>query len=169
MKSFYYILISFIFLITSNSYAQLSGIKYIPGDYATISAAVADLNSQGVGSGGVTFNVAAGHTETITTTIVLTATGTAADPIVFQKYGSGANPLITAYTGTATPGSAIPDGIWALSGSDYVTIDGIDLYDPNTSNPATMEFGYGLFKASASDGCQNVTIKNCTITLNRDK
>lgn len=54
-----------------------------------------------------------------------------------------------------------------MSGSDYVTIDGIDLEDPNTSNPATMEFGYGLFKASASNGCQNVTIKNCTITLSR--
>jgi hypothetical protein len=167
MKSFYKFFFFLISITTATSFAQLTGTKTIPGDYATIAAAVADLNSQGVGSGGVTFNVAAGHTETITSTIVLTATGTSANPIVFQKSGSGANPKIIAYTGTATPSSATPDGIWALSGSDYVTIDGIDLEDPNTSNPATMEFGYGLFKADASNGCQNVTIKNCTITLNR--
>ena len=39
-------------------FAQLSGIKTIPGNYATIAAAVADLNTNGVGTGGVTFNVA---------------------------------------------------------------------------------------------------------------
>ena len=170
MKKTYLLLTLLALLILSISVnAQpLTGTKNIPGDYATIAAAVADLNTNGVGSGGVTFNVAAGHTETISATIVLTATGTASDPIVFQKSGTGANPLITAYTGgTGTPGSATQDGIWALVGSDYVTIDGIDLLDPNTSNPATMEYGYGLFKASATDGCQNVTIQNCTITLKR--
>ncbi|MGK0639314.1 hypothetical protein [Schleiferia thermophila] len=160
--------ITLLAILTWGLHAQpLTGTKNIPGDYASIAAAVADLNTNGVGVGGVTFNVAAGHTETILSTIVLTATGTAANPIVFQKSGVGANPQITAYTGTSTPTSASPDGIWALSGSDYVTIDGIDLLDPNAANPATMEFGLALFKASAADGCQNVTIKNCTITLNR--
>ncbi|HPS65339.1 MAG TPA: hypothetical protein PK447_07185, partial [Ignavibacteria bacterium] len=158
----------FAILWVHNSYAQLSGTKTIPGDYATISAAVADLNLQGVGSGGVTFNISAGYTETLTSAIKLTATGTQLNPVIFQKNGTGANPLITAYTGTSTPGSAAPDGIWILQGSDYVTIDGIDLYDPNTTNPAIMEFGYGLFKNNASDGCLYVTIKNCVITLNRN-
>ena len=37
----------------------------------------------------------------------------------------------------------------------------------NTTTTTVMEFGYGLFKASVTDGCQNNTIKNCTITLNR--
>ncbi|MFN3951391.1 MAG: beta strand repeat-containing protein, partial [Thermaurantimonas sp.] len=167
MKKVYTLAVILLFL--GYGYSQpLTGIKTIPGDYATIAAAVADVNANGVGAGGVTFNVAAGHTETISATIVLTATGTAANPIVFQKSGTGANPLITAYTGgTGTPATASQDGIFALVGSDYVTIDGIDLIDPNTTNPATMEWGYGLFKASASDGCQYVTIKNCTITLKR--
>ncbi|HNM26468.1 MAG TPA: hypothetical protein PKL15_13595, partial [Saprospiraceae bacterium] len=150
--------------------AQLTGTKNIPGDYTTISAAVTDLNTQGVGAGGVVFNIAAGHTETISATISLTATGTSADPITFQKSGSGANPKITSYTGgTGTPGSATQDGIWRLVGSDYVTIDGIDLMEnaANTANPATMEYGYALYKSSGTNGCQNVTIKNCTITLNR--
>ncbi len=155
-------------LVSDESFAQaLTGAKYIPGDYATITAAVSDLNSNGVGTGGVTFNVVAGYTQTLTAPVAVTATGTSANPIVFQKdpATTGANPLLTAYTGTATPGSATPDGMWRLMGSDYVTINGIDLKDNATTNPGTMEYGYGLFKASASDGAQNNTIKNCTITL----
>jgi hypothetical protein len=58
--------------------------------------------------------------------------------------------------------------VWWLIGSDYITIDGIDIVDQNTSNPATMEFGYGLYKASGTDGCQHNTIKNCTVTLKRN-
>ncbi len=149
------------------SFGQLTGTKTIPGDYPTIASAVSDLNTQGVGPGGVIFNIAAGHTETITSTINLTATGTSNSPIIFQKDGIGSNPLITAYTGTATPSSATPDGIWAIVGSDYVTIDGIDLLDPNTTNPTTMEYGYGIFKSNASNGAQYNTIKNCTIALKR--
>jgi hypothetical protein len=157
--------------ISSGILAQLTGVKTIPGNYASITAAVADLNTSGVGAGGVTFNIAAGYTETISSTISITATGTSANPIVFQKDPSttGANPLITAYTGgVGTPGTAVQDGIWRLVGSDYVTIDGIDLKDnpANTTNPSTMEYGYALYKASTSNGCQFVTIKNCVITLN---
>jgi hypothetical protein len=119
----------------------------------------------------VVFNIAAGYTETLTATISLTATGTAVNPLTFQKdpATSGANPAITAYTtGVATPASAVQDGIWRLLGSDYVTIDAIDLKDnpSNTTNPATMEYGFALYKASTSNGCQFVTIKNCVITLN---
>jgi len=60
--------------------------------------------------------------------------------------------------------------IFALNGSDYVTIDGIDLAENSANNtPAKfMEYGYGLFKASPTDGCQYNTIKNSTITLNRN-
>jgi hypothetical protein len=159
--------LSVLLLWTHSSWAQLSGTKTIPGDYATITLAVTNLNASGVGAGGVTFNVAAGYTETITAPISVTATGTLANPIVFQKSGPGANPLITAYTGTATPATAVQDGIWNLIGSDYVTINGIDLSDPNATNPATMEYGYAMFKASTTDGCQNNTIKNCVVTLKR--
>lgn len=159
-----------VILITGATYGQLTGVKSIGGggDYATLVLAIADLNSQGVGAGGVTFNVPAGYTETIAAPLSVTATGTSANPIIFRKDGTGVNPLITAYVGTATPGSAVQDGIWNLVGSDYVTIDGIDLFDPNTTNPATMEYGYALFKASATDGCQYNTIKNCTVSLSRN-
>lgn len=161
------------FMRTSTLNAQaLTGAKTIPGNYSTIQAAVADLNTNGVGTGGVIFNIAAGYTETTLATIALTATGTVANPIIFQKdpLTSGANPLITAYAGTLlASSSASVDGIWSFTGSDFVTIDGIDLLDPtsNTTPTTTMEYGYGFFKASATDGANNNTIRNCTITLNR--
>ena len=157
-------------LSASTVKAQLIGTKTIPTDYASIAAFVTDLNTQGVGAGGVTLNVPAGYTETATAVISLTATGTVSNPIVIQKSGAGANPIITSYTGgVATPSSVIQDGVFALVGSDYVTIDGIDLAEnaANTTNPSTMEYGYGLFKASATDGCQNNIIKNCFVTLSK--
>ena len=166
-------LVSMIFIAAGISpcFGQLTGVKSIPGDYPSIASAVAALNTGGPGTGGVTFNIAANYTETITTFISLTATGTAANPVVFQKDPSttGANPLITAYTtGVGTPSTAVQDGIWRFIGSDYITINGIDVRDnPSNANPATMEYGYALYKASATDGCQHVTIQNCTITLNR--
>lgn len=84
-----------------------------------------------------------------------------------MKSGAGVNPLITAYTG-GTSLTPIQDGIWRFIGSDYITVDGIDLVDPNTANPDYMEFGYGSFKASVTDGCQNNTIQNCVVTLSRN-
>jgi hypothetical protein len=162
------LLLGLVSLIAANVYVNaqaLTGVKNIPGNYSTIAAAVADLNTNGVGAGGVIFNIAAGYTETITAPISITASGTVTDQILFQKSGAGANPLITAYLGTKTPGSAAQDGIWNLVGSDYVTIDGIDLTDPNTSNPGTMEYGYALYKASLANGAQYNTIRNCVITL----
>lgn len=83
--------------------AQLTGIKSIPGDYPTIEAAISALNTQGVGTGGVIFNVAAGHTETLSTPTggtITTLTSSASNPITFQKSGTGNNPKITAGTGT---------------------------------------------------------------------
>jgi hypothetical protein len=151
-------------LIFSSGFAQLTGIQTIPGSYATITAAITALNAQGVGSGGVTFNVAAGYTETASN-LIITATGTSANPIVFQKSGSGADPLITAAPGVSTT----LDGIIILEGINYITFNGIDLKDPATNiTPTTqMEWGYALLKSSGTAGCQNVLITNCTITLQR--
>ena len=169
-KNFVATLFSAILLMSSSiAFGQLSGVKTIPVDYASISAFVTDANLQGIGAGGVTLNVPAGYTETLTAKIVLTATGTAANPIVIQKSGAGANPVITSYVGTIATPAVDADGMFVLAGSDYVTIDGINLTESaaNTTTTTVMEFGYGLYLGSASDGCQNNTIKNCTITLNR--
>lgn len=168
MTKTYCIFLLLLLTTTTILYAQLSGTYSIPGNYPTIAAAVTALNAAGVGTGGVTFNVAAGHTETLTAPINLTATGYASWPLVFQKSGEGPNPLITAYIGVSNSADT-PDGIWLLQGCDYVTIDGIDLYDNNSGlTRFMMEFGYGLFITDSNFGSLYNTIKNCKITLNRN-
>ncbi|MCC6721968.1 MAG: PKD domain-containing protein [Bacteroidia bacterium] len=159
-----------LFFNTKSAKAQLTGTKSVCSsgcDYATVEAAVTDLNTYGVGTGGVVIQVSAGHTETLTSAIELKITGTSANPIRFENNGGSPNPKITAYTGTGSL-----DGIFILSGSDYVTIDGIDLSEnsSNTSTTTRMEWGYALLKknaTSSSDGCCYNVIKNCTITLNK--
>ncbi|MBA3663653.1 MAG: T9SS type A sorting domain-containing protein [Bacteroidetes bacterium] len=148
--------------------SQIVGTIVVPSvPYPTIASAVTALNTQSI-SGNVFVDITAGYTETAPFGgYSLTVSGSAGNTLTFEKSGVGANPQIVAYTGTATPGSALQDGLFRLIGSDYVTFDGIDLFDGNSTNPATMEFGFGFFRASATDGCQNNTIKNCFITLNK--
>ncbi|HML86236.1 MAG TPA: hypothetical protein PKE52_13860, partial [Bacteroidales bacterium] len=153
-------------LLASQSWAQLTGLKAIPGDYASLELAVAALNTQGVGSGGVTFNIAAGYTETPAGPIILTATGSSANPIVFQKSGLGLNPVISradAGSVATTSLGAQGDAVIIIQGSDYVTFDQIDVSASNSG----IEYGYYLRKASVTDGVKNVTIKNAKITMTK--
>lgn len=165
-KLFTFFLVLFLIGININLQAQLTGTLTVPGNYPTIRDAITDLDTMGVGAGGVIFNVAAGHTETSSNMVIsiITSPPTASNPVVFQKSGAGANPLITAAPGV----SATLDGIIKFSGADYITFDGIDMVDPasNTGN-AMMEWGYALMKASTTDGSQYNIIKNCTITLQK--
>jgi hypothetical protein len=168
MRKFYFLLTAIVCGLVSN--AQLSGPKTIPGDYATITAAVTALNTSGVGPGGVTFNVNAGHTETAPAGGIVMGSATlnassVANPIVFQKSGAGANPLITAFTGTSTT----LDGIFKIAGTDNVSIISINLQEAAGNATATtrMEWGYAILKLSLSDGSQNINITNCTVTLNK--
>ncbi|MBK8923827.1 MAG: HYR domain-containing protein [Saprospirales bacterium] len=138
--------------------------------YPTVAAAVAAING-GTHTGTITVDVPAGHTET-TDIPEITFTGTALNPITIQKSGVGANPVITRLTaGTVASTTTIGshgDGIIVINGGDYITFDGIDIAtDPTFSGSGFMEYGYYLKKASATDACKNVVIKNCAITLNK--
>ncbi len=161
-----------LFLCASHLHAQVSGTKTIGIDYPTLAAAVSDLNTVGT-SGPVTINVPAGYTETapaggyVLGSTILNASTTATATLTFQKSGTGTDPLLTAPVGT----SATTDGIFIIQGTDYVIIDGIDLAESaaNTTATTQMEWGYALVKLQNTapfDGCQNVTIQNCTVTLN---
>jgi hypothetical protein len=163
-------LLSLVLLTNVFAFGQISGTYTIPGaTYTTIASAITALNTSGVGSGGVTFNVTAGYTETFASPTagyftISTNLPTASNQVIFQKSGSGADPLITAGAGTGTF-----DAIIAFSGISYVTFNGIDLQESasNTTSTTEMEYGYALLKASGTQGSQNITIKNCTITLNK--
>ena len=70
----------------------------------------------------------------------------------------------------ANAGTGALDGLVRLSGADFVTFNGLALADPNNAAATTaqqMEFGFALFRASATDGCQNNTFRNCSVGLNR--
>ena len=140
-------------------------------NYVSFATAISDLNTRGI-SGNVRFDIPAGYSETVPSPGLALGSTTlnptiGAFSIIFSKSGAGANPILNAYVGTATPVSNTPDGIWSLRGVDNVSISNIDLFDGNTSGNALMEYGFGLFKLSVTDGAQNNTIRNCTITLKR--
>mgnify|MGYP000843946165 CR=1 FL=1 len=161
------IIIAIIFIYSANA-QPITGVKNIPGDYATIKESITALNVNGAGAGGVTFNIAANHTESNADSLKLTATGTIDNPIVFQKNPSttGANPLITRTDAGVLSTSTISgngDAIITFEGVDYVTFKNIDL----TASSDGIEFGYYIRKADGTNGCKNINIKNCTITLNK--
>ncbi|MEO6390514.1 MAG: hypothetical protein ABIP75_01600, partial [Pyrinomonadaceae bacterium] len=144
--------------LTSAPLVPITGTKTVPGDYATMTAAINDINFNGVGAGGVTVNVAAGSTFAEDTPC-LTATGTAANPIVFQKSGAGANPVVQP---TGTAGTA--DFGICIGGGDWITFDGIDV---SIASGSAVEYGYLVRNVAATNGAQNDTVKNASITLNR--
>lgn len=167
------LLIAYLLVCCSSLHAQVSGPKTIGVDYPDLAAAITALNTSGV-SGPVTINVPGGYTETAPSggyllgSTTLNASMSSTNTLTIQKSGAGADPLLTAPVGTSTS----TDGIFKILGTDYVTIDGIDLAESagNTTATTWMEWGYALVKLQNTapfDGCQNVTIQNCTITLNR--
>ncbi|MEO0076113.1 MAG: FlgD immunoglobulin-like domain containing protein [candidate division WOR-3 bacterium] len=150
----------------------IAGTKYIvsgitgPDTYPSFTSAINDLNASVVGTGGVIFNVPANQ---IFTEILppITATGTAANPIIFQKTGgSDANPVVQR-TDAGTIATSVlggqGDAVITIDGGDFITFDGIDI---NTTDQG-IEYGYYLRKLNANDGCKNVTIKNANITMTK--
>ncbi len=176
MKKLFSILavIAMIAISAQTSFSQLSGTKTIPGDYATIQAAITALNANGVGGGGVTFNVTAGHTETIPTGgfVINIATNqpNASNQVIFQKSGAG---IVTIQSLVAGSGSVTGsygsngDAFFKLNGTDWITFDGFTLVENYTgvTTSLKMEFGFMLCRASATDGCKNVTIRNNTVNM----
>ncbi len=171
MMMFIIAIVAMMSSLTTN--AQLTGTKNIPGDYATLAAAIADLNTQGVGAGGVTLNLLAGNPETAPAggyiigdvgSAVLTSSS-AANTVAI----TGNANTITAFSPQASGG--IVDAVFKIIGADYITIQGFTLQEnaanvTNTlaSNDKT-EFGVALFYATTLDGATNNTIQNNIISL----
>ncbi len=158
-----------LFFSNTDLKAQLSVTKNIHGDYADLALAIADLNTQGVGVGGVTLNLLAGNPQTAPAGgyAITTLTSTSTDPIVITGNGN----TITA-SSSLTVG-ALNDAIFKVIGGDFVTIQGFTLTE-NVANTVTAagtntmtEWGVALLYATTTDGSQNCIIQNNTITLNR--
>jgi subtilisin-like proprotein convertase family protein len=168
-------LLSLMILLAQFTFGQLSGTKNIPGDYADLATAITDLNTQGVGAGGVTLNLLASNPQTApaggyiiggTGSLVLTTTS-ASNQVIIQGNGN----VITAPT-PQTSGN-LNDAIFKLIGADYITITAFTMYE-NASNTTTTagsnnmtEWGVALLYVTTTDGSSNNTISSCTIDLDR--
>lgn len=174
-------LLTLFFLIAVHTYGQIgvtvtgntNTTPNLLASYPNFTAAVADLNLVTAMSGPVTFTLAAGTSETapVKGFNISTATAgllSATNTLTIVK-AVGAATVINAGVGTAaTANVANPDGMMYLSGSDYVTIDGLTFTDGNSASATVaMEFGIALFKRSAGDGCNNNTIQNCIFNMQR--
>ncbi len=141
------------------------------GNFSSLTNALTHLNTFGM-NGTVTLNIPANYTETAPSGgFQLNACGLASNlrssagqTLTIRKSGSGSNPILTAPVGTSTS----TDGIVVITGADYVTIDGIDVQESqlNSTSTSRMEWGYAILKCSGDDGANEVTVRNCTVTLN---
>ncbi|MDQ3108860.1 MAG: hypothetical protein M3R17_03105, partial [Bacteroidota bacterium] len=166
--SFRSLFVAILVLAGFSASAQLTGVQTIPGSYPTLDAAIIDLNTQGVGAGGVLFNLLPGNPQTAPVGgYVITAPGTAANSIIFN----GNNNVITA--SNALTVGALNDGIFKIVGGDFISLNGFSITE-NAANTTTTaasnnmtEWGIALLYTSVTDGCQNITINGCTIDLDR--
>ena len=166
MRKLYFLLLTVLFAASAN--AQLTGTKNIPGDYADLATAITDLNTQGVGAGGVTLNLLAGNPQTAPAGgYAITASGTLANQVTITGNGN----TITA--SAALTAGVLTDAIFKIVGADYITIQGFTMLE-NAANTTTAaatnnmtEWGVAMLYATTTDGAQNNTIQNNTIDLNR--
>src|SRR4030065_2368035 len=145
-------LILFHLFSPSNAFGQLSGTKVIGsgGDYATFAAAVSALNSQGVGAGGVTFNVKTGtYNEQIR--IGNVSNTSASNPVIFQSQSGNRADVTLHYTATG----AATNYVVKLDSSDYVTFQKLTINATGTTYARVFEL---------AGGATNITIANNAIS-----
>lgn len=141
----------------------------LAASYASLANAISALNTVTSVSGPITLTCSSGN-ETAPIggyVIQYTASTSLVNNIVIN--GSG---CILTSSSTLTVGS-INDGIIRVLGSDYLTIQNFILQE-NASNTVTTaasnnmtEWGIALLYLTPTNGAQNCTIVNNTITLNR--
>jgi hypothetical protein len=151
---------------TPNSYtilASISGSFTVGsgGNYATITAAIADLNTKVV-SAPVTFNLTDATYPTETFPITINANG-----------GSSVSNTITikpASGQTVSISGSSSSSIFKLNGCSFVTIDGSnngtssrDLTIANTNTNTSGNAVVWIASASVSQGAASNTVKNCVI------
>jgi len=152
-KIFFILLIAFF----GKSYSQQvftidNTLPTASGNYASFTDAFNYLNGLASTTESITFNVATGQ-QFDEKPPILTVLGSSQFPIIFQKNGTGNNPVIN-YSGVVASGN----GLVQITSSAYITFDGIDLSD---ATPSDANIIYSMFYATISD---NLTFKNCNIS-----
>jgi trimeric autotransporter adhesin len=142
----------------------------LAASYTSLANAITALNTITAISGPINLTCAAG-TETSPAggySISFTAATTATNTVTI----TGTGVTITAPSPAGTVGN-LNDAIFKILGSDYITLQGFTMLE-NAANTTTaagtnnmVEWGVALLYATTTNGAQNITIRNNTITLNR--
>jgi hypothetical protein len=143
--------------------------------YTTLNAALTQLSLATSFSGPVVITVdSSSYTETAPVGgFVISysaATSSATNNVIID--GNGAS--FTAAAGLTT--SNYNDAIIKIKGSDFITIQNFKLYENANVSAADLlpssnkmtEWGIALLYKTTTDGCQNITLKNNTIDLNKN-
>ena len=139
--------------------------------YTSLANAITALGGITSIGGPVIITLNSGNNETAPAggyVIQFTASTTATNNIIIEGSGN----TITAFSPQAA--GSINDAIFKLIGADYITIRDFIMQEnpantvntPAASNNMT-EWGIALLRATTTDGSQNNTIQNNTISLNR--
>jgi len=165
-------------LITLISRAQLSGTITVPSvSYPDLATVISALNTTGV-SGAVTINLNAGQTAPtggyLLGSTVLNASVSSSNTITINGNGN----TITAPAGTVSLSTTLAttnslhDDIFGVAGTDYITFNNIIFAEPSTNNTITLAMEaalafYNLNTTGTADGCQNITVNNCTFNMTK--
>ncbi|MCK4358562.1 MAG: T9SS type A sorting domain-containing protein [Candidatus Cloacimonetes bacterium] len=152
------------FLMLSNiSFAQLTGIKYIGGtapDYTNLENAINDLNSQGVGSGGVTFLIRSGTYAETDNLIILDVVTTESNPVVFQPDTDAIVEINITITGDNSCG-------FKIHNSDYISFNGTPYESIENSRNMTINGIRNneddIFVIWIANGSDHITLENLII------
>ena len=134
--------------------------------YTSLSLAIADVNTRTAISGPVIITLDASSPQTapaggysITNTAITGASDT--NRFIFDGGGN----TITAGVGTSTT----TDAFFKIIGADFITLQNFIMTESSGNTTATtrIEWGIALLYSSSTNGAQNITIQNNTITLDR--
>ena len=157
-------------LISSNSYGQITVTN--PGNttpamsatYTSLALAIADVNNRTAIGGPVTITLSAAQTAPAggysLTNVAITG-GSNTNRFIFNGGGN----TITAGVGVSTT----TDAFFKIIGADFITLQNFTMLESvgNITQTTQIEWGVALLYATTTNGAQNITIQNNTITLNR--
>jgi hypothetical protein len=136
-------------------------VRTLPGNYASLAAAITDLDTTGVPAGGVTINIAAGNPVTGCTY------ATATTGIFYALYNSASAGTVT-FSANTVSNNTVPGmgAYYLLSGGSATTLNILNnQLSGNTKGGLTASTSGTLYGISA--GTAAVTISGNTISNNR--
>lgn len=163
----------FVFLILSNTIVGQVTVTNpnnttpaLSATYTSLALAIADVNIRTAISGPVTITIDAGNPQTAPAGgYVIQNTGITGGSNTNRITFDGGGNTITAGVGTSTT----TDAIFKIIGTDFITLQNFVMVESGGNTTATqqIEWGVAVLYASTTNGSQNVTIQNNSITLNR--